>query len=237
VGGYHLSIVLDGVTYNLCDDTYDYGNGELYMDIQKVLESRNGPPYYDGPQTAIKGEHTVQILYGVTMGENSGTPKVYYKNSAVYEMKDGVGVKTVGQLASASVFVENGKAVWDTVENADGYLVVVSNEFGVLLTEKVTVGEYDLSFLKREGDYSVQVTATGEGYYDSNAAVRLFRVLKEEPRKATFKESLGIHKTAVITVSSITLAVSALGIVAILLWTKKKAVNENDFVENQTQDE
>ena len=237
VGGYHLSIVLDGITYNLCDDTYDYGNGELYMDIQKALESRNGPPYYDGPQTVIKGEHTVQILFGVTMGENSGTPKVYYKNAAVYEMTEGVGVKTVGQLAGASVFVENGKAVWDTVENATEYLITVSNEFGVLISEKVTVCEYDLSFLKRAGDYSVQVTASGDGYYDSNAVVRLFRVSQEEPRKATFKESLGIHKTTVIVVSSITLAVSALGIAAILLLTKKKAVEENGFVENQTQDE
>ncbi|MBQ8885787.1 MAG: hypothetical protein IJY62_05425 [Clostridia bacterium] len=222
VGGYHLSIVLDGVTYNLCDDTYDYGSGTLYMDINAALESRNGPPYYDGPQTAVKGKHTVQILFGVTMGESSGTPKVYYKSATVYEMTEGQGVKTVGQLARAAVSVSNGKAVWDAVDNAQEYLVTVSNEFGVLISEKVTATEYDLSFLKREGDYSVQVTASGAGYYDSNASVRLFRITEEKPRKATFKESLGMNKTAVIVVSSVTLALSLGGIFVGLLFMKKR---------------
>ena len=237
VGGYHLSIVLDGVTYNLCDDTYDYGNGTLYMDINAALESRNGPPYYDGPQTAVKGEHTVQILFGVTMGENSGTPKVYYKSAAVYEMTDGRGVQTVGQLNGAEITVKNGKAVWAVVENANEYLVTVSNEFGVLISEKVTATEYDLSFLKRAGDYSVQVTASGDGYYDSNVSVRLFRVSEESPRKATFRESLGMNKRAVIAVASTTFAISLLGGVAVLLLTKKKAVKENVRDEDETSDE
>lgn len=179
VGGYHLSIIIDGTTYNLCDDTYDYGDGTLYMDINAALESRNGPPYYDGPGAAITGEHKVQILFGVTMGENSGTPKVYYKSANVYEMTEGKGTKMLGQLAAAEISIAGGKVTWGAVEHAQSYLISISNEFGVLLSETVDRTSYDLSFLVREGDYSVQIIAQGDGYYESAASVRLFRVSKE----------------------------------------------------------
>ena len=179
VGGYHLSIIIDGTTYNLCDDTYDYGDGTLYMDINAALESRNGPPYYDGPGAAITGEHSVQILFGVTMGENSGTPKVYYKSANVYEMTEGEGSKMLGQLAAAEISIADGKATWGAVDHAQSYLLSISNEFGVLLSETLTGTSYDLSFLAREGDYSVQIIAQGEGYYESAASVRLFRISKE----------------------------------------------------------
>lgn len=226
VGGYHLSIVIDGMTYNLCDDTYDYGNGTLYMDIQAALENRNGPPYYDGPQTVVTGKHTVQILFGVTMGESSGSPKVYYKSAIVYEMAEGRGIKTLGQLAAADIFVANGKATWGAVENANRYVVTVSNEFGILLNQTVTDTQFDLSFLKREGDYSVQVTASGEGYYDSNASLRLFRVAEEAPRKMTFKELLGENKTAVIVSLSAVIVLVNVGTACLWVFTKKKGGKE-----------
>ena len=179
VGGYHLSIIIDGTTYNLCDDTYDYGDGTLYMDINAALESRNGPPYYDGPGATITGEHSVQILFGVTMGENSGTPKVYYKSANVYEMTEGKGSKMLGQLAAAEISIADGKVTWGAVDHAQSYLLSISNEFGVLLSETLTGTSYDLSFLAREGDYSVQIIAQGDGYYESAASVRLFRISKE----------------------------------------------------------
>ena len=48
-----------------------------------------------------------------------------------------------------------------------------------MLSETLTGTSYDLSFLAREGDYSVQIIAQGEGYYESAASVRLFRISKE----------------------------------------------------------
>ena len=201
IGGYHLTIVIDNIEYNLCDDTYDYGNGTLYMDINAALESRNGAPYYDGPGEAVVGTHTVQLLFGVTMGENVGTPKVYYKSADVYEMTEGTGTKISGQLPSASVSVSGGKAVWAPLENAESYLVTVSNEFGVLLTQKVMSTEYDLSFLVREGEYSVQVVASGAGYYDSEAVVRLFRVFTQNAQDATFGDFIKANKAWIIAVS------------------------------------
>lgn len=198
VGGYHLTIIIDNIEYNLCDDTYDYGNGVLYMDIHSALESRNGAPYYDGPGEKVTGVHTVQLTFGVTMGESSGTPKVYYKSADVYQMTEGTGSKMLGQISPVEISVSDGKAVWSAVENAETYQVTISNEYGVLLTQTVSSTEYDLSLFVREGEYSVQVVATGSGYYDSDAVVRLFRIYKQQAEKSTFADFVSENKIWII---------------------------------------
>lgn len=229
VGGYHLTIVIDKLEYNLCDDTYDYGNGVLYMDINKALESRNGAPYYDGPGTAVTGVHTVQLLFGVTMGENSGTPKVYYKSADVYQITEGTGTKILGQIAPVNVSVENGKAVWSPVENAKEYLVTISNEFGVLISDRIEGMEYDLSLFIREGEYSVQVVASGDGYYDSEAVVRLFRISMQEAKDSSFGDVLSKNKGWVI--ASVAVVVGGLvlfgGGVAVFV-LKKRGERKNE---------
>ncbi|MDR1093324.1 MAG: hypothetical protein LBL66_04165 [Clostridiales bacterium] len=221
VGGYHLSIAIDGAVYNLCDDTFDFGGGTLYMDINAALAVRDGPPRFDGPGARVTGVHTVQILFGVTMGENSGSPAVRFKSAAVYQAAAGLGERVKGQLAAPDLKIEGGSVRWDPVENAERYIVVVSNEFGPFPAAEVAGTSYGLAFLQVKGGYSVQVTAVGEGYYNSEAAARAFTVSDAPAQKAT---GWAAARVPVITVCAVVMAAAdgAAVVFGVLYLRKKK---------------
>ena len=179
-GGYFMQLMVDGVEYYLCDNTFTiHGNTEsvkLYIDINATLNSRK-----DGPSVPFTGSHEVRVIFGATSDGFAGveTPVVKIKLAQLVEMTEGSGVAKLGTLDTPVVTVTNGIASWNSVPNAQSYIVVVSNEFGVLISQTVTGTTYDCSAFKRAGEYTVQVTATAETYYSSDTGSAVFTVTEQ----------------------------------------------------------
>ena len=170
VGGYHISINIEGVSYHLSDDTYDFGEGECYFDINDILATRDDGP---GRQSGVK---SVQIVFGVTSVLMGGTPEVKFESAYVYQITQGSGTAQLGQLTTPEVTVSaaNKKVSWQPVDHAEKYIVILSNEFGTLLTEEVEDTTFSFDMLKAEGEYSVSVTAVASQYFNSETATSAF---------------------------------------------------------------
>lgn len=69
----------------------------------------------------------------------------------------------------------NGKAVWDEVENADGYQVQLYKDSVVLGSEKTVSGQTSYDFtseIKETGSYTFKVKAIGNENYETSAGVK-----------------------------------------------------------------
>lgn len=176
-GGYFLKIMIDGTPYYLADNTFDiHGRTEatdVYIDVNGTLESRK-----DGPAQAVTGTHKVRVVFGATADgfDGADTPVVKISYAQLIEMTPGAGVAKLGTLETPEVTVKDQVASWNAVPDAEGYIVVVSNETGVLISQTVTGTSFDCTMLKRAGEYTVQVTATAERYYSSDTGSAAFTV-------------------------------------------------------------
>lgn len=208
VGGYHMSINIDGVSYHLCDDTYTFGDGDVFFDINEILATRDDGP---GRQTGVK---SVQIVFGVTSVLMGGTPSVQIRNAYVYQLTEGSGTAQLGQLATPSVTVSaDDKTVsWNAVEHAERYVVIISNEFGPLLTEEVEGTSYSFAMLEAAGEYSVSVTATAERYFNSESAAATFTL---DGREGQPSGGLPAGAIAGIVIAAV---VAAAGIGVLIWW-------------------
>lgn len=69
----------------------------------------------------------------------------------------------------------NGKAVWNEVENADGYQVQLYKDSVVLGSEKTVSGQTSYDFtseIKETGSYTFKVKAIGNENYETSAGVK-----------------------------------------------------------------
>lgn len=201
IGGYYLQIQIDGTTYYLTDNTFN--TDDVYLDISNVLSTRK-----DGPSEKITGVHIVKILYGATAGDSGEikTPIIHYASSLVIELTEGHGTPIFGELAKPNVKVENKIISWDSVENAQKYSIVVKNEYGPLINTIVTTTTYDVSIIEVEGTYTVEVTAIGDNYYNSETAITTFTIVEKLPSEITNsscnKVVLGISIPTIILVAA-----------------------------------
>lgn len=179
-GGYFLKISVDGTMYYLADNTFTiHGNAaavDIYVDVCATLASRK-----DGPTDSIAGKHKVRVVFGATSDGFAGVsaPVVKFESARLIEMTQGAGVAKLGTLAAPVVSVTNQIVTWGAVDNAEEYIVVVSNETGVLMSQTVTDTMFDCTRLKREGVYTVQVTATAARYYSSETGTAVFEITEE----------------------------------------------------------
>ena len=216
VGGYYLQIQIDGTTYYMADNTFDVQ--DVYLDINKVLNTRK-----DGPTEPITGVHNVKILYGATAGDSGevATPIIHYQESLVVELTEGHGTPIYGELDKPVVTVENKIISWNAVENATKYAVIVKNEFGPLINTVVSTTSYDVTIIEVEGTYTVEVTAIGDNYYNSETTIVEFVIAEEvvtPPVQPTSCNNVGL----VVGISAGALAVAAAGVVFLVLKKGKK---------------
>ncbi|MDR2822678.1 MAG: hypothetical protein LBV58_03915 [Acholeplasmatales bacterium] len=198
VGGYYLQIVVDGTTYYLTDNTFSYSKRYFY--IVSILSTRK-----DGIGSVLTGVHQVGIVFGATMGEFSGTPKVSIKEAYVYELILGEGTPILGQLDTPILRFQDNKQIvaWDYVENASSYIIVISNEYGPLLTKTITENKYDFTILIIPGFYTINVTATGStSYYNSETASLIYEIKeKETEKKKGCKKAFNVIEISVLLTS------------------------------------
>ena len=219
-GGYFLKIMIDGTSYYLADNTFTvHGNTEaidVFVDIAGTLASRK-----DGPTNEVTGSHKVRVVFGVTADgfDGASDPIIKISLAQLIEMTPGAGVAKYGTLATPRVSVENQIVTWNAVENAQAYIVVVSNEAGVLLSVTVTDTTYDCTILKREGEYTVQVTATADNYYSSDTGSASFAIAEKEEPPVTS----GCKKGCKSDLSSFSGLFCVLGAVCILFLRGKKS--------------
>ncbi len=203
-GGYFMQLMVDGTEYYLCDNTFTiHGNTEselLYIDINATLNSRE-----DGPATPFTGTHAVRVIFGATSDGIAGvnSPVVKIKLAQLIEMTEGSGVAKLGTLDTPVVTVTNGVASWTAIPNAQAYVVVVSNELGVLISQTVTGTSFDCSAITRAGEYIVQVTATADTYYSSDTGSTTFTISEqasspEEPQKTGCSGAVGTASFAIV---------------------------------------
>ncbi|MDE5548518.1 MAG: hypothetical protein K2J30_05940, partial [Clostridia bacterium] len=193
---------------------------DLFVDICGILASRK-----DGPATVPTGLHNVSIVFGATSDGFGGvqTPVVRISSARLIEMTAGSGTRRLGTLATPVVTVSGRTASWNAVENAETYTVVISNELGVLNTVTVTATTYDLSWILREGEYTVQVTANAGNYFSSDTGSATLSVTEGGGGEDTSSGCKGSGcKSAVLSSGSIAIfAVTAVGMFFVLKKRKK----------------
>ena len=216
IGGYYLQIQIDGTTYYLADNTFDVQ--DVYLDINQVLNTRK-----DGPADPITGVHNVKILYGATAGDSGevATPIIRYQESLVIELTEGHGTPIYGELDKPVVSVANKVITWNAVPNAAKYAIIVKNEYGPLINTVVTTTSYDVSIIEVEGTYTVEVTAIGDNYYNSETTIVEFTITEEPiitPNPGNSCRGLGIG----LGVAGGCLSIAAAGILFLMIKKGKK---------------
>ena len=96
----------------------------------------------------------------------SGKPPVYLGGAKI-QLSDPANVRWDETV--------NGKAVWDEVENADGYQVQLYKDSVVLGSEKTVSGQTSYDFtseIKETGSYTFKVKAIGNENYETSAGVK-----------------------------------------------------------------
>lgn len=211
VGGYYLQIQIDGTTYYLTDNTFN--TEDVYLDINNVLNTRK-----DGPTEKITETHTVKILFGATAGDSGEvtTPIINYQSSQVIELTEGTGTPIYGELDAPIIKVENKIISWNKIDNALKYAIVVKNEYGPLINTTTTNTSYDVSILEVAGTYTVEITAIGDNYYNSETTVQTFTITENVPLEKTNN----CNKQLTITLSVI-LGVLALSSVTFFILKRK----------------
>lgn len=211
VGGYYLQINIDGAVYYLCDNTFDFS--DILLDINEVLSTRD-----DRPANKITGVHNVRILFGATGDTITNSPVVNIVSARVLEMTEGVGTPYYGELATPEIKVTGKTVSWKAVEHADSYSVVIKNELGVLINETVTGTSYDFSVLTVEEEISVEVTAIGANYYNSETAVLTFVLSNKSAKKGCgCGSATGVPLTAA--------AILLVSLFTVILWVRRKKDN------------
>jgi hypothetical protein len=172
-GGYYLQINVAGSVYYVLDNTFNFDT--LYLDINKALAERED----DGPPAPVTGVKSTRVYFGATMGDSAGTPKVVITSAAVYQLTEGSGTPYFGEL-DKPVLAESGRVVtWAAVDNAQEYTVVAKNEAGVLETLRTSGLSYDGTKFIRAGVYTVEVTAMGANYYNSETSAISFEIAED----------------------------------------------------------
>jgi hypothetical protein len=216
LGGWYMQIRIDGQTYYLADNTFTFGT--VYLDLNAILAARD-----DGLATAVTGVHRAAVVFGATMGEGSGTPRVYVAEAHVYQLTGGTGEPILGELAKPVLTISGKTVSWATVPNAQKYVVIISNEYGVLINTEITGTSYDFSVLIREGQYGVSVTAIGERYYNSETAAQSFEIkaaVEREPEGCSGCGTLALFDLG--AGGGIIAAVAAVGGLLLLRLIKRK---------------
>jgi len=92
-------------------------------------------------------------------------------------LKLGKVTKMLGTLSMPNVIVSKMVATWDLIPNATSYVVIISNEYGPLITETITTNKVDFSIITTAGIYTINVTAVAPGYFNSDSCIVLYQVL------------------------------------------------------------
>lgn len=213
VGGYYVQIEINGQVYYLTNDTFNFKT--VYLDINQCLLDIATNKLTEN----ITGVKFVKILYGATAGTVASTPLVKIKESYVYEMTKGKGNKNLGELSQPILTLENKVVKWDNVENATEYIVTVKNFVGALPSVTITQNYYDLSYLTAEDDYTIEVVARAEKYYDSLAGSIIYKYNGANESNNKTNNRLGL-----ILGLTIPLGVLLMGgaVVAIVILNKRK---------------
>jgi len=174
--GYYLQVSVDGTLCYLTDNVFSAE--PVYIDIVNTLRTRGE---YTG---SLTGNHTVKVYLGVTCGEAQYTdPYCVIASSKVFTFVDGYVDLIIGDLDSPVLKVNGTNIEWNSVEHASKYYITVSNEFGVIYTGTTPDNYYDVSYIQREGTYTIKVYASGANYYDSEISSVDYVFTAEVPQK------------------------------------------------------
>ncbi len=204
--GYYMRMYIDGTLYYITDNVFS--SETCWFDLVGILKERG-----EAPSSALSGNHLVRFCFGVTGGTaDVVNPTVEIVESRVFTMSNGYIQPIIGELNSPVLRVDDKSVVWDSVANAQQYVITIFNEFGLLYSETVSSTSTDLSFLVQPDTYTVNVFSRGSNYYDSELSSIEYVVtenIEPAPPKKGCRSEIGLNHSlyVILLLSLITIPV------------------------------